>query len=425
MASVIAENLVETTSDGKFTGKPLEHIKSLIGEGVTTGTTPPTDAPAGAVPTKTANGVEWKAPVRGIDSIKPVNSSLALVTYTDGQTQTLPISAKMEWSKDAQAEAQGFWIVVSENEPTATTYRTASGKVVPIIWEKPVTQLAPVIPQEPVWDHLTGTVHVPELTGVEYRLGGKIIPPNTLYKVSATFPFTAVVEAVAKTGFFLPNAFRWEHRFPDVTRRVLWASDNFSTDGKTRAFDMAAGGSAAVVPRWEVRTGVVATTNPYFAASSGVLTPEATGIDNTWLFARVNDEDIRLEFEVLEVGQTSSAEAVFSVGARASANEIGVVTGGFSLELGGKAVAVARNQNGMGELSGIPGAPRLTQLTGRWVIELIGQTVTIIDPTGKQHNGVLADSLAQQANRSAVYVRLYKGAAGARIDNFRIFTYQY
>lgn len=97
-------------------------------------------------------------------------------------------------------------------------------------------------------------MHVPELTGIEYRLNGKPIPPNTLYRVSTSFPYTAVVEAVAVPGFFLPNTFRWEHRFPDTTRQVLWASDDFSTEGKARPFDMAAGGAAATPPRWEIST---------------------------------------------------------------------------------------------------------------------------------------------------------------------------
>lgn len=156
-----------------------------------------------------------------------------------------------------------------------------------------------------------------------------------------------------------------------------------------------------------------------------MLTPESTGVDNTWLFTRVSDEDIRLEFEVFDAGQTTSTSGVFAVGVQAAATVAGQISGGLTLELGGRPVAVAYGQTGLHQLSRNAGVSRVSQVTGRWVIEVIGQTVTIIDPNGKQHNGILAESIAKQATRSAVYVRLYKGASGARLDNFRIFTYEY
>ncbi len=422
MATVIAENLVETTPAGEFKDKPLEHIKRLIGEGVAAGLTPPDDAPVGAVPVKTESGLEWREAGRGIESIKPVNPSLALVTYTDGSTQTLPISTRLEWSKDAQAEAQGFWTVVSEDEPAQTTYRTASGKVVPIIWEKPVQVLAPVIPQAPEWNHLTGTVLVPDLTGVEYRLGGRVIPPNTLFKVSATFPFTAVVEAVAKPGFFLPNAFTWEHRFPDVTRRVLYASDSFSTDGKhERPMDMAAGGTAAPAPLWTVTTGAATTTEPYFVAKGGVLTPETTGTGNTWLSTRIPHEDFRFEFDLLSAGT-----GTFSFGFVTKLSKLNQYQGSLELEFNAAKKVYFTFAQGSPEFTKQYAKVRTEQeLVGHWVVEVIGQTVTIIDPTGKQGNLVIDDAVMQRTPRNGFTVRNYRDTSGVQLDNFKFYTYQY
>ena len=94
------------------------------------------------------------------------------------------------WSKDQQAKAQGYWIVVSPTAPSSATYTTADGTAVPVIWQKPIEVVVPVAPENPQWDQLSHTVSVPNLLGVEYRVtaltqGGvtktmsHVIPPVT------------------------------------------------------------------------------------------------------------------------------------------------------------------------------------------------------------------------------------------------------
>lgn len=329
--------------------------------------------------------------------------------------------AVVELTRDALAEAQGFWTIVSVDEPTQTTYTTASGKVLPVVWEKPVQTLAPVIPQDPEWDHRAGTVHVPDLTGVEYRMNGQAIPPNVAFKVSETFPFTAIVEAVAKPGFFLPNVFTWEHRFPNATKWVLYASDEFSTDGKhERPMDMASGGSAEAAPVWFTQTGLAASTEPFFVAKDGVLTPEATGTGNTWLVSRLPFEDCKIEFEVKARGT-----GTFSLGFLNKISALNQFQGGLDLIFNDQGRVYFESASGNPEYARRTAKVRTEQeVLGRWTVEIVGQTVTITEPSGKQGSLTIDASVLERTPRNGIHIRNYKNTSGVQIDNLKIYSYE-
>ncbi|MFC0674691.1 hypothetical protein [Brachybacterium hainanense] len=164
------------------------------------------------------------------------------------------------WSKDQQATAQGFWIEVSAGEPASPTYTTADGTTVPVIWQKPLDVVVPVVPETPQWDAWNTTVLVPSLVGVEYRItavtkDGATTPRDIVITPDAPFPlgvlgvpvpFDIDVQAFATLGYTLPAAFAWRHTYPDPTAVVVFTSDTFDrADGPLvgSATDAALGGT--------------------------------------------------------------------------------------------------------------------------------------------------------------------------------------
>ena len=201
------------------------------------------------------------------------------------------------WSKDQQAKAQGYWIVVSPTEPESGTYTTADGTVVPVIWQKPIEKMVPVIPEAPYFDKYALSIQVASLVGVDYYLTGFTkdgatvdvpdvkIPDGGILKladVSGTpaLPYTVNVEARAEPGYRLPNAFAWTYSVVDPKQVVLFTSDTFTgrTADPTPLYntntDAALGGSAKLWDAtWEASAGA---RDRLFTVSGGAVKVDFT-----------------------------------------------------------------------------------------------------------------------------------------------------
>ena len=204
------------------------------------------------------------------------------------------------WSKDQQAKAQGYWIVVSPTEPASGTYTTADGTVVPVIWQKPIERMVPVIPEAPYFDKYALSIQVADLVGVDYYLTGFTkdgatvdvpdvkIPDGGILKLANVsgkpeLPYTANVEARAEPGYALPSPISWTYSVVDPKQVVLFTSDTFTgraTDPSplygTRTDAALGGASKPWDVSWEKAVGL---RDKVFTISGGALKVDLTAGD--------------------------------------------------------------------------------------------------------------------------------------------------
>lgn len=175
------------------------------------------------------DSAEWvPAPGTSIRSVSATSDGKMRVILSDGSVSDIPVKLESAWSKDAQAKVQGYWEVVSEQEPAEKTYTTRDGVTVPIKWTKPFTQIVPVFPEPPAWDDYEQKVLVPDLVGVTYQfVGGSAIPGGEWADIPGEPPFDVTVEAVAAPGYQLIAASRWTHSVPSATEEIVVTSDSF------------------------------------------------------------------------------------------------------------------------------------------------------------------------------------------------------
>lgn len=175
------------------------------------------------------DSAEWvAAPGTSIRSVTATSDNKMRVTLSDGSVSDIPVRLESAWSKDAQAKVQGYWEVISEEEPAQKTYTTRDGVTVPIKWTKPFTQIVPVFPEPPAWDDYEQKVLVPDLVGVTYQyVGGSSIPPGEWVEIPGEPPFDVTVEAVASPGYQLIASPRWTHSVPSATQESTITSDTF------------------------------------------------------------------------------------------------------------------------------------------------------------------------------------------------------
>lgn len=175
------------------------------------------------------DSAEWvPAPGTSIRSVTATSDNKMRVTLSDGSASDIPVKLESAWSKDAQAKVQGYWEVVSEEEPSQKTYTTRDGVTVPVKWTKPFTQIVPVFPEAPAWDDYEQKVLVPALVGVTYQyVGGGVIPPGEWADIPGEPPFDVTVEAVAAPGYQLIASPRWTHSVPSATEESVVTSDSF------------------------------------------------------------------------------------------------------------------------------------------------------------------------------------------------------
>ena len=426
---------------GTVTGAPGRGITSVVAS-----TTDPTKATVTYTDGATAaltlpSGAAGKS-IKSFGTPDPT-TGVSTVTFSDNTTTTitLPKGPKGDpgspgkdgagWSKDAQAKAQGYWITVSATAPTSATYTTADGTVVPVIWQKPSEVVVPVAPENPQWDQVKHTVSVPDLLGVEYRVtsltqGGVtkavsyVIPSGTPLDVLtvpggySTLPVTVKVEAFAKPGYTLPSSYSWQHDMVDPNQKTLVASDTFTATAAPWSMDNALGGSQVVQFR-RLGTG----TNPIFEADGTTLKPTAAATDNAWLGAQVTGvKNLVVEFDLVSVGKNTVNQtngSVFSINLRAANAQAS--TAGFQFVVsqegaegrlvtyGGKVVRT--------------GSP--TNLVGRWVVEINGQTGAVTGP-GVPRTTYDLSAITPGTGDEGLQIRHFTGAdVNTKIDNLKIY----
>ena len=337
------------------------------------------------------------------------------------------------WSKDQQAKAQGYWIVVSPTEPAKGTYTTADGTVVPVIWQKPIEVVVPVAPENPQWDQVKHTVSVPDLLGVEYRVtaltqGGvtktvsHLIPPVTPLDVLtvpggySTLPVKVTVEAFAKPGYTLPSSYSWQHDMVDPNQKTLIASDTFTATAAPWNMDNALGGSQVVQFR---RLAAGPGTQPMFEPDGTVLKPTGAATDNAWVGAQITGvKNLIVEFDLVSVGANTTNQTngfVFSIGLRLSNTQPSAGGFQFMVSMGG-AGARGVTYGGKTVRSGSP-----TDLVGRWVLEINGQTGAITGP-GVPRTTYDLSGITVGAGDEGLQFRHSVGAdANTKIDNLKIY----
>ena len=252
----------------------------------------------------------------------PDGEGVSVVTFSDGTTTTITlpignITQNLAWSKDAQAKAQGYWIVVSPTEPASATYTTADGTTVPVIWQKPVEQVVPVAPEEPFWGKGDTTITVAKLVGVDYKITAFIkdgvstpanvaIPEAQAFKLATApgapqLPFSVQIEAVAEPGYRMLGKYQWTTLYLDPTGLNLMTSDGFSGEDGTnmvgRPTDVYAGGTPAVWRNYESS----ADPNPTFQVQGGKLSVDPARTTTTkpfsgiWLDAKAKNMHVAFD----------------------------------------------------------------------------------------------------------------------------------
>lgn len=354
-----------------------------------------------------------------------------LTTGADGKAQWGAVSQTLTWSKDAQAKAQGYWIVVSPTQPASATYTTADGTTVPVIWQKPIEVVVPVAPENPQWDQVKHTVSVPDLLGVEYRVTSLtqsgvaktvsyVIPPGIPLDVLtvpggySTLPVKVKVEAFAKPGYTLPSSYSWQHDMVDPNQKTLIASDTFTATAAPWNMDNALGGSQVVQFR---RLG--SGTPPMFEPDGTVLKPTGAATENTWVGAQVTGvKNLVVEFDLLACGANTGNQTnggVFAIGLRVSNTQ---PSGGgfqFSVGMSGAGVRVVT----FGGKTVHTGAP--ADLVGRWVVEINGNTGAVTGPGVPRTTYDLSAITVGAGDEGLQFRHSTLADANTKIDNLKIY----
>lgn len=110
----------------------------------------------------------------------------------------------VNWTAEAQAKAQGYWVVFSETPPTETEMYG-----VPVIWgrREGMSQPIPVAPTPPSFDLTSRTVTVPDMVGLRYKMGGTPISGRTA--MVADGRGLVVVSAEALPGYTIIGVNSW------------------------------------------------------------------------------------------------------------------------------------------------------------------------------------------------------------------------
>ena len=336
------------------------------------------------------------------------------------------------WTKDAQAKAQGYWIVVSPTEPESGTYTTADGTVVPVIWQKPIEVVVPVAPQEPFWGKGDTTITVAKLVGVDYKVAAFIkdgvstpanvaIPEAQAFKLSTVsgapkLPFSVQIEAVAEPGYRMLGQYRWTVMYLDPTGLSLMTSDGFSgADGTTiinRPTDVYAGG---VAKTW-LRINGGTTPSPVYAVKSNALAvePSLGGTSFNEVFLNVGTDKQHVAFDL--TWNVEGAKALdFIAGLRNLDNK---TLGGTFFTFNSAAVvyrASGQNSNQPGYSAGSLGKIP----NGRYILEVVDSTIAITAPGGSRQMFTTPDPGTSKGSYFYLRVNGNTGAAFT-IDNLVI-----
>ena len=297
------------------------------------------------------------------------------------------------WTKDAQAKAQGYWMVVSAEAPASPTYTTEDGTVVPVIWQRTVEQVVPVAPEEPFWGKGDTTITVAKLVGVDYKVtafikdgvstpANVVIPEAQAFKLATAsgapkLPFSVQIEAVAEPGYRMLGRYQWTTLYLDPAGLNLMTSDGFSgADGTNmvgRTTDVYAGGTPAVWRNYQSSVDP----NPTFQIQGGKLsvdparTTAATPFSGIWLDVKTKNMHVAFDLNYtpggnlyLEMGLGGTGPSSF---------------GGTTFRMVGRDF-IYRTPT-MTAQAGLTGTPNPLP-SGRYVFEQIRETLAITLPGG-------------------------------------------
>lgn len=320
------------------------------------------------------------------------------------------------WSKDQQAKAQGYWIVVSPTEPASATYTTADGTVVPVIWQKPIERVVPVLPQVPAFSRASSSLTVPDLVGVVYRVtgwskdggatwtaiskdlvGGAVTDVKTA--TGQTLPIAVRVEAFAKPGYTLPNPHKWTFDYPDPNATVILTSDTFAVDRAN------AGGTPTTAA-------LGGTAYTYDATRAGVV---LAGVAESGDFALNFGETKNFEVSFDLVARRDTATNL-NMQMRVAARRVdGYGGAGLSL-VGNDNGNLSRRYDGNTELK-YGGWAGLPPAYGTWALTVVGDTFTIQPPNGvaRETWTLTSAALANYGTMRGSNVTFH--LTNARIDN--------
>ncbi|MGM0782164.1 MAG: hypothetical protein ACQEUF_09950 [Actinomycetota bacterium] len=337
------------------------------------------------------------------------------------------------WSKDQQAKAQGYWIVVSPTAPANATYTTADGTTVPVIWQKPVEQVVPVAPEEPFWGKGDTTITVAKLVGVDYKItafikdgvstpANVVIPEAQAFKLATApgapkLPFSVQIEAVAEPGYRMLGKYQWTTLYLDPTGLNLMTSDGFSgADGTTivnRPTDVYAGGAAKTWTRLNGAT----TASPVYAIKSNALAvePSLGGTSFNEVFLNVGTSKQHVAFDL--TWNVAGAKALWFVAGLRGVDNKSLGGTFFDFKAGGityRAPGHNGPQPGYSATTGgkIP--------SGRYILEAFDSTLALTVPGGTRQMFALPDADAATSG-NYFYLRV-DGNTGAAftIDNLVI-----
>ena len=396
-------------ANGVPTGGTTGQVLQRSSTGVATWGNAPSGLPAGGsagqVVTRQADGTAaWAAGTPGPKGDKGDTGAAGPVGPKGDKGEVGPAGPAgkdgANWSKDQQAKVQGYWIVVSPTEPAKGTYTTADGTVVPVIWQKPIEKMVPVIPEAPYFDKYALSIQVASLVGVDYYLTGftkdgatvdvpdvKIPDGGTLKLADVSgkpaLPYTANVEARAEPGYLLPNALTWSYSVADPSQVSLVTSETFVRDVSPSPLvgsstDARLGGAPLVWQKtWEQSAGAA----ERHSVQDGVLRTNLSLPDASATLHGIGQNQ-RVEFDFTLEAQKfpwSASEflSIISMGATTNHQLNAAASLHISSWFEGKAQMVVRFREG----SPYTLPPRLpSQLNGHYVVELLEQSVVVSMP---------------------------------------------
>jgi len=365
-----------------------------------------------------------------------------LTTGADGKATWGAVSQTLAWSKDAQAKAQGYWIEVSPTAPAKGTYTTADGTVVPVIWQKPIEVMVPVIPEAPYFDKYALSIQVASLVGVDYYLTGFTkdgatvdvpdvkIPDGGILKLSdvpgkPALPYTVNVEARAEPGYKLPSPISWTYSVVDPKQVKLFTSDTFTgratdpTPLYNTTTDAALGGSAKLWDAtWEASTG---NRDRLFTVSGGALKVDLT-VGRAAVGVKGIGFNQKAEFDLAFSSDAwwgaSTGEGVFfhlagdtALGGSGRLYLAGPFEGAFSVRVGTHGAYQEIAKKRIGELSG---HYSLEVFENSMIVSIPG-TAPVTVPLTRTYNP-LATWFSVEANRGT------PGKGSFAIDNLKLST---
>lgn len=320
-----------------------------------------------------------------------------------------------EWSAEAQAQAQGFWLISSPTPPTETEMYG-----VPVVWidTSPQTQEVPVLPYQPAFRDSTTSVVIPTLVGVIYRVNGSIATGERVF----TPPTTITVTAEAAPGYYMTGTYEWTHSFPDPDAIILQTSDAFTGAGGPdidgRETDNELGGT--IVREWENTStagAVIAVVDGHATMQLPVAGSGVTLASGFNALPGETNKGLRVEFDLVQ-GTESNSEFHIAVGG----TDEGTGGPGFR-EIARLSFMSGQTRKYSRDGSTSERAPRVQgQALGTYSIQFFGETARFVIPNQPTYEYTIDDG----ARGGWVHFRMVNPSSSTAVEgpifqNLRIY----